>query len=454
MKYRVFTIAIALIVQMVATHPVSFAQDGVSSMAMGMARAGLIPAFGEIRVEEFINYHHHAIPLPNGDQRVRLDLKWNRIDAERVVVQAGLATPEIARARDLPPLNVVIVIDRSGSMSGDRIANVKKSLLSFVDRLRPSDLVTIVGFSDQAQVELSACHKTRQKEIREAIERIEAGGSTNLHAGLMLGYERAKEHFDPERSNRVILLSDGVANQGVIDPEQIASASKAFNKQGIDLSTIGLGNDLNHDLLRELTKAGRGQIHFVGDAADIEKTFIEELDSLLAPAARKVRLTIESAGSKPAKIYGYEPKSKGDSNTFRLDDLNHGATQIVLTGWNLKNEPVRVRATLTYVDAITGQEMEVVEQVTLDPSRSTDDVLADADLRKNYSVAVIADAIREAARLAGEKDLQAAARCLGKSIRFAKENSLEVDADVERVVEIARGYRQKIRDAGATSVRK
>ncbi len=428
-------------------------QEGVSSFSMAMSRAGMAPEFEHVRIEEFINYHRHAIPQPEGDQRVQLSLKWNRLSGNRAIVQVGLATPGIFDPDRMPPLNLVLVIDRSGSMSGDRIANVKKSLLAFVERLRPSDLVTIVGFSDEARVVLEPCGKTKQKEIRNAIEQIEANGSTNLHDGLMLGYKMAEQNFDPDRSNRVILLTDGIANVGTTNPKTIAEESKAFNNKAITLSTIGLGHDLNQDLLRDLADAGHGLIHFVADAADIEKTFIKELDSLLAPAASKVRLKIECENSRPERIFGYEPKSKGKAVSFRLDDLNYGATQVVLSEWSLKKMPSNIQVTLSYVDAVSGEKSELLQSVTLDESKySSQQTLSDWDLNKNYTIAVLANSISEAARLAESDRYSESEQELSRSLKFSRKSSmLEADSDVHRVVKLVKNFRDSIRKHVSTN---
>ena len=359
---------------------VLFAQAGTSSGSFGIARAGfynvgsrgqyLMPSAEMIRVEEFINYHRHDLPLPVEGNRVRLDIRNLNLKNGKSVFQFGLTTPRAIDRDKQPPLNIVLVIDESGSMSGAKISNLKSALLSFVERFRKTDRISIVGFEQSARVILESVEKTKIDKITEAIQSIHAGGSTNLHAGLMCGYQIALKHFDEERTNRVIFLTDGNANVGVTESEEIANESRKCIKRGISLVTIGLGVDFNHGLLRELADSGRGVMHYVGDAQDIKKIFVDEIDSVLAPAARKVKLTLEFDGSTSTpKIYGYRPEKviadDGDRTkyVFRLDDLNHGATQVVLAKLRDSKSAIHGTATLSYVDAISNEKVSTTLEI-------------------------------------------------------------------------------------------
>ena len=217
----------------VLLFPVSlFAQAGVSSGSYGVARAGfhtvgpngqyVLPSPDMFRVEEFINYHRHDLPLPADGQRALLNVQDLKLENGKTVFQFGLTTPRAMNIERMRPLNIVLVVDESGSMSGEKIENLKAALNSFVERFRKTDKLTIVGFEQKARVILEAAEKTKFKQIDNAIKNIHARGSTNLHAGLMRGYEMAMKHFDKESINRVIFLTDGNANVGVTESEQIA----------------------------------------------------------------------------------------------------------------------------------------------------------------------------------------------------------------------------------------
>ena len=167
------------------TAPV-FGQRGVQSAAMGMARAGLPPTVESVVVEDFVNYHSHDLPLPAKGDMVRLDLRWGDAGGDEAVVQVGLTTPRIVKAKKMPPLNLALVIDHSGSMSGNRIENVKKALLAFVDKLRDTDVVSIVGYNQEAAVLLAPTKRTNVDQIHQVIETISAGLRDSINVSRYL----------------------------------------------------------------------------------------------------------------------------------------------------------------------------------------------------------------------------------------------------------------------------
>ena len=140
---------------------------------------------------------------------------------------------------------------------------------------------------------------------------------------MQTGYKIATEHLDPDRTNRVLFLTDGNANVGITEPDAIAEMSRKYNRKGISLSTIGVGGDFNQELLTTLADAGRGLVHFVGDQDDIEKIFVNDFESLLAPIAHDVRLKLDfGVPAEEVKIFGY---SQADSDECDCDEDRHDA---------------------------------------------------------------------------------------------------------------------------------
>ena len=307
------------------------AQMSYSSASLSMNRANGIVSADQVVVEEYMNYHRHEIPRPQGKSEIALSIDHLPIDDKHVVVQVGIATKKLLDYSNIPPINVALVIDRSGSMQSDnKLEKVKRALAKFIKGLRPKDYISIVTYSETANVLISSTPVGQIPNLKSIINSIAAGGSTNLHEGLMLGYEEVKKQFNPDHTNKVILLTDGIANQGVVEPEQIVKNSSFYNQAGLQLATIGVGNDLNHSLLQQLAKQGKGANHFVGNAEeDIVKVFIDELEGLLSPIAKQVHFTLDYPQSlKLIQFYGYNPTYRAQQITLPLKNINSGLTQI------------------------------------------------------------------------------------------------------------------------------
>lgn len=274
----------------------------------------------------------------------------------------------------------------------------------------------------------------------------------------MLGYQEALKNYRKNSTNRVILLTDGIANQGVTDPKSIAKASLGYNDRGIDLSTIGVGLDLNKDLLRDLAKSGRGLNHFVADAADVEKVFVKELQSLISPVATEPNLEIEyGSGLVLDKVYGYEPRMGEHSVKVKLDNMNSGMTEVVLLRFTARagtsdrsGLPVKVR--LTYYDIERKKTVETAQSsfVAL-TGRVRESTKEDSSVAKNYSIALLAQAIRDMAAACEGKRFRDAEKLLNAAIAETAERypNLE-DEDIDRTLAIARKYQAVLRAENQT----
>ena len=441
--------------------PILAQQEGASSAAAArtryLAESGLIPTSREVAVEEFINYHRHQIGRPKAGEAVALDVRWGSSamsEDDPAILQLGFSTALVNDRQQLGPINLALVIDKSGSMAdSDKMSRVKAALVTLVSQLRDTDVLSISLFDSYAEVLLPACTLVDRGRVLELIRQIEHGGSTNLHAGLMLGYHEALKHYRKDATNRVILLTDGIANQGVTEPEQIAANSLAFNERGIDLSTIGVGLDLNQDLLRQLAKSGRGLFHFVADVHDLNKVFIKELQSLLSLVATDPRVEVSySSDLRLVQVYGYEPELNEDSVALKLDNMNQGLTQVVLLRFNaaprhIPKSSLAVKVRFTYYDP--GQKKQVVQTkesfITLRDGRSGD-VLKDKEVRKNYTIALLAQAIREMAVAWEMRHYSEAESLLTTAIARTRRSypNLE-DEDIARTLSIAEKYQKAIR---------
>jgi hypothetical protein len=318
--------------------------------------------------------------------------------------------------------------------------------------LRETDVIAIVVFDSEAQVLLPAQRIGDGARVKQAIQTIEPGGSTNLHSGLMLGYREARKNLKPDATNRVILLTDGIANMGVTDPQQIVKESLTFNDDGIDLSTIGVGLELDKDLLRTLAKGGRGLFHFVADSQDIEKVFVKELQSLISPVARNVQVEINyDPGLELEHLYGYDPQFSANRVTLKLDDMNQGLTEVVMMRFKLRREraarqrlPVRVR--LSYYDLERKREVTSEQEALLTVGNDASiEMLKDQEVRKNFTVASLAQAIYDMAVAWESKNYQKAEIIASAALARAFERypNLE-DKDILYTLNILQKYQESV----------
>ncbi len=417
-----------------------------------------VPVFkipDEVAVEEFVNYHKHRLPLPKVGQSVAMDTRWGNPEISpsqrEAILQVGFTTAEVNERTDLRPLNLVLVIDKSGSMADDdKMSRVKDGLRTMIGKLRPNDIVSIVAFDTNAQVMYDARPIGDGGELRYAIDCLMPDGSTNLHAGLMLGYAEAKRHYQAGATNRVILLTDGIANVGETNPSRIASQSSEFNGQGIDLSTIGVGQDLNNELLRTLARSGRGLYHFIADYKDINKVFVNEVQSLISSVAKRVQVSIDyGPGLQLEKIYGYSPRHAKGSVTVGMDDMNNGLTQVVLAKFRANSVgtafPVKVR--LRYFDVRRKCDVEEVQELRLVPAeRESRELLADVEVKKNYTIAELADSLFVMAAQARSGHYPLAQNTLEASVASAYRRYPNMeDEDIRFILDIVEGYRRDLR---------
>lgn len=410
----------------------------------------------DVSVEEFVNYHKHRLSLPKVGQAVALDTRWgnNEISAwqREAVLQIGFTTAEVNERTDLRPLNLSIVIDKSGSMAeSDKMSRVKQSLLTMLEKLRPDDIISIVVFDNEARVLYPSSRIGDGYELRRAIGFIQPDGSTNLNAGLMLGYREAQKNFRKDTTNRVILLTDGIANVGVTEPAKIAANSSELSSQGIDLSTIGVGLDLNNELLRTLARSGRGLYHFISDYQDIEKVFVNEVQSLISSVAKKVEVSVDyDPNLEVEKIYGYAPRYRANGVSINLENMNNGLTQVVMMRFRVKNasknaSPVKVR--LSYFDVRRQRMVEEVQEISLSPGeQKSSELLADVEVKKNYTIAELAQALHDMTEAVKRRSYFEGENFLNSAVSeaYRRYPNME-DKDIRFILNIVEGYQRDLK---------
>ena len=229
--------------------------------------------------------------------------------------------PETVAARK--PLNLSLVIDRSGSMQGRPLDEAKRCACMIINNLTPSDRASIVAYDHGVDVLVLNRRVDDQFHFVRAIQSIEDGGSTALHGGWLRGAEQAAVGQSGEFVSRVLLLSDGQANAGLTDIDQIASQCATVAEEGVTTSTYGLGRHFNEDLMVAMARAGLGQGYYGESAEDLEDPFREEFDLLTSLCARRLRLALHAEDGVQVTIenqYDRDPNGR-----WKLPDLAYGS---------------------------------------------------------------------------------------------------------------------------------
>jgi len=244
---------------------------------------------------------------------------------QEVVIKIDLSAIAGHKKVRRTPLNLAVVLDRSGSMTGAKLEKTKQAAMQLVNRLGPNDIFSLVVFSDEARV-LVAAQKVEDKDaLKEKIQGIEADGSTALYSGVKMGADQLQEFFSSKRINRVILLSDGLANVGPSSPRELRRLGSQLAERSISVTTIGVGDDYNEDLMAGLAEASDANYYYVQDTEKLPEIFAKELGELLTVAARDVRIEIVCPdGVKPLGFIGRAEKFENQKATVSLSQFTTG----------------------------------------------------------------------------------------------------------------------------------
>jgi Ca-activated chloride channel homolog len=229
------------------------------------------------------------------------------------------------------PLNLSVVLDRSGSMGGHKLRAAREAAALLVQKLAPEDVVSVVAYDNDVTT-IAAPRTGDGAAISSQIRGIQAGGSTNLSGGWLKGREYVALHKKPGSANRVVLLTDGQANVGIQDPAQLAGLCATANEQGIRTTTIGFGSDYDENLLKAMADAGGGNLHYIEHTDQAPAVFAEEIEGLLSLAAQNLTLRITPAASVQAVAvhHSYPRQDVDGALQLELGDLYAREPKLVL----------------------------------------------------------------------------------------------------------------------------
>jgi Ca-activated chloride channel family protein len=318
---------------------VATADDAESTFALDVdtgsyrtARAQLATATAldpaSIRVEEWVNAFDYDDPTPtDGPVGVSVETATApHTDDGTALVRIAVDTATVDDT-DRPAANITFVIDTSGSMDiRDRLGLVQSSLALLVQHLRDDDTISIVTYGDEATPVLAPTKVADAERILAAIDELGPGGSTNMEAGLALGYQQARTAFDPDALNVVLLASDGVANVGTTDADELTTQITKAGEEGIHLVTVGYGmGNYNDHLMEQLADQGDGFYSYVDTFEEAERLFVDDLTPTLTVVAKdaKAQVRFDPATVESYRLIGYENRGLDDEQ-FHDDTVDAG----------------------------------------------------------------------------------------------------------------------------------
>lgn len=348
-------------VKQVAREPLTTFSLDVDTASYAFARSfikgGQYPPTAAVRTEEMLNYFPSTpedarlTPIKGSPFSSRVELAPSPWDKDKTLMSLTVeaSTPGSA---DVPPANLVFLVDTSGSMYGaDRLDLVKKSLVLLLDHLRPSDRISVVTYAGSTHVALETTAVSNKAEIIRRIENLEAGGSTAGAAGLELAYQQAETSFIKGGINRILLCTDGDFNVGLSSSDALKEMVARKREGGITLSTLGFGmGNFNDSMMVAVADIGNGNYSYIDSLQEAKKVLGEEMRATLVTVAKDVKAQIEfnPALVKEYRQIGYEKRQLANedftNDAVDAGDVGAGKRVTVLYELTLAGQPARVDA--------------------------------------------------------------------------------------------------------------
>ena len=346
---------------------------------------------------------------------------------QEVVIKIDLSAIADVKKIRRTPLNLAVVLDKSGSMTGAKLEKTKQAAMQLVDRLAPDDVFSLVIFSDKAQVLVSAQKVENKDALKEKIESIEANGSTALYAGVKMGADQLQEFFSSKRINRVILLSDGLANVGPSSTSELRRLGSDLAERGMSVTTIGVGDDYNEDLMAGLAEASDANYYYVKDTEKLPEIFAKELGELLTVAARDVRIEIICPdGVKPLGFIGRAEQFQDQKAIVNLSQFTTGQDRYLFLRCLVNGDkPEVARVNVNYKDELgdgSDQSASGVARIDFTEDQKLSDQSLNGAVFAEKQLMLTAVAKDEAIAQADAGNYQQAATIL-KAQSFALNNS-------------------------------
>ena len=355
------------------------------------------------------------------------------------------------------PLNLALVLDRSGSMEGDKIKYAREACAFVVDNLEPNDYLSLVIYDDQVEV-LSATAAVKDKnKLKHLISTVTDRGSTNLSGGMLEGFAQVKKSFSRNFVNRVLLLSDGLANQGITDEAVLNQLVKQKNSEdNLTLSAFGIGADFNEMLMTNLAENGSGNYYFIDSPDKIPSIFAQELKGLLSVVAQNTLLKVKfpAKALSVGSMFGYKGVVSNHEITFDLKDVFSEEQKSVLIKFYVQNavdEDLVFETSLSYDNAFSFQRVAEAHknQVKLTSDKDLFERSFDKDVLQNIVLFENNQRLEEAMQVVDKGDYIGAKKVLVamKAEMSVQMSLMPASAELTNQMSLIENYEEKLKEA-------
>ncbi len=335
-----------------------------------------------------------------------------------------------------PPVNLAVVIDRSGSMSGDKIEHAKAAARRLVNVLGDRDRVAVVSYGSDVSVDFYSqpVNDSTRASLFRAINSIAIGGGTNLSGGFQRGYSEVSKWKSPETINRVILMSDGHANIGITNHAQLTALSTNALSSKVSVSTIGVGLDYNEDLMANMANEGAGNYYFVDRSETIVAIFDKELQGLASTVARNTAIVLKlGEGVTVGEIHGFASQVSGNQvyvslAEFASEEKKNILLKLKVDGSKLGDRPI-IETSMSYDDMVNdkpGHHAQALKSVvTTDNSKLNQ--MVNVDVVARVQQVEVAKTMQDAMNMYDRGESEQAAQRLGEAQQQMRENRGKYD---------------------------
>ena len=347
-----------------------------------------------------------------------------------------------AEVDERPPMNLALVLDRSGSMRGARIQQARNAAVELVDALGKDDRVALVTYGSDVTLEFESKPVTdaNRQQMRSTITGVNASGMTNLSGGYEKGVEIVKQHHNDEAVNRVIHLSDGRANRGITDPAQLKSLSRQAFDDGISTTSIGFGLDYNARVMTGMAREGSGNYYFADDDTELDQLIAAEVTGMSGTVVNRIEAIISPGpGVEVAEVYGFNERYRDNNLVIGLSEMSAGLSRNIVLRLNVTARPAEVQEVLdvrvNYRDAVNDRHRYRRHQLQANISESSAQVEEHirADVMTRVEEVLLARAMDEAMQSYSSGDQSKARSQLDDELEESRQRRARYNYDSDRI---------------------